>query len=80
MEKSRKEKARRSAQGSNLVVDFLHAPTDQKVQDGDGIALIRRYGRPQALHLVRERVPMLPSQVVHALQQLFAPIPCARHT
>lgn len=56
---------------------FLQSARDEEVKDGDDVALVGRHCTPQALNAARERPRVLPRQVVHAAQQLLAPVACA---
>lgn len=60
------------------LLRFLQPARDEEVKDGDDVALVGRHRAPQPLHAGRERPRVLPRQVVHAAQQLLAPVACAR--
>ena len=60
--------------GGGVLDDLLQAARDEKVEDGDDVALVVGHIAPKLLCLVRKHTPVLPRDRVHALQQLLAPV------
>ena len=55
----------------------MKALGDDKVQDRDDVSFVGCHIEPQLPSLQRKCAGMMPCHLIHALQQLLAPIPCS---